>query len=594
MDFQPKKTVAMMFRYRKDPATIKLLFKGQELQQVTSFRYLGLHIDQHFSWLQHVKTLIPRVVGYAGRLLPALRQKRPLQKAIARRLCVGAMYPILTYGHIVWGVAANRKKTHRLLNRAVRAFHLSVARCPPSTADHLLPKLTQIPSLQATINYQATKALITNEQLLKQFVIPWCNDPKVRRKRKGYQLRNYIHTLLSPHQEELQELVKDYIVQRKRQSGRTIQVQVQDPTKPLQELKNGETSVWMYAQSQGSNSPLHALIVFNDRHYACIRLTGLGHTNLVVALFAVYVCFAQARREQTPPPTMTHIYMDYQPDLCRLSQVLSPTEIQQTVQDYACDTAHMIHIQTQQQVGNTQRHSHWRWQLNKMAWRQEVSRLHWPTVVTRHCTPLVQSRRAASLSILQHYQQHRQTADTDNSTVQQLFPTEAHLAVFADLNSHSWALGQLVSGQHPLAQHLCDTFRRPTPLCPVCSQADETLAHFLFECPHFALERQRHLHPVLQHTDSPYTPALLSETAGGLQALDRYLLATRRFFTAAWLPQKTPNRHMPTATPPTTITDTLMADAQTDNTLPQWLEAADVHEIDKSDDDDDDSDDDEN
>ena len=124
-----------------------------------------------------------------------------------------------------------------------------------------------------------------------------------------------------------------------------------------------------------------------------------------------------------------------------------------------------------------------------------------------------------------------------NTTVQQFFPTLAHFRTYAQHNNHSWALGQLLAGQHPLAQHLYDTHRRPSPTCPICQNQPETLTHFIYECPVFETHRTQHL--PLEALRAEYTPPIPSQLTASherLKALDAYLIATRRFFVAAWLP----------------------------------------------------------
>ena len=82
LQFQPLKTTFMTFRYRGTPPTLQLYLQNEALRQVSQMRYLGVHIDSHFTWLPHIHIQVPRIVSYASKLLPALRQNRPLPKSI--------------------------------------------------------------------------------------------------------------------------------------------------------------------------------------------------------------------------------------------------------------------------------------------------------------------------------------------------------------------------------------------------------------------------------------------------------------------------------------------------------------------------------
>ena len=128
----------------------------------------------------------------------------------------------------------------------------------------------------------------------------------------------------------------------------------------------------------------------------------------------------------------------------------------------------------------------------------------------------------------------------DNSTFRLFFPTQKELFTYATTNHLSWALGQLVSSQHPLRELLCRTHRASSPTCPVCSTEDETVEHFLFRCPGFAVHRAR-FRQSWRAGVSPHLPdsafELLSShtsTAAALRALDNYLITTKRFFSPRW------------------------------------------------------------
>ena len=72
LQFQPQKTFVMAFCYRKTPPRLMLTLKGVPLQQVSQTRYLGIQLDQHFTWHAHIQSLIPRATEYTAKLLPAV------------------------------------------------------------------------------------------------------------------------------------------------------------------------------------------------------------------------------------------------------------------------------------------------------------------------------------------------------------------------------------------------------------------------------------------------------------------------------------------------------------------------------------------
>ena len=133
-----------------------------------------------------------------------------------------------------------------------------------------------------------------------------------------------------------------------------------------------------------------------------------------------------------------------------------------------------------------------------------------------------------------------------NTLFQAFFPTLASLRVYATTSKLSWALGQLVTNQHPLMDHLHRTGRSPSAICPVCHSEAETVQHFLYQCPGFQTahtkwcntwQQQR---PQLHQSDkttmySFYHLAAHTESRRAIRALDEYVVTTKRFFNSVWL-----------------------------------------------------------
>lgn len=105
-----KKTKFMVFRsqYNKENLTLPTLHLNQtEILQTSEIRYLGLIIDKHLNWNEHLRTLskdISRQVGIIYKLRHQLKQK------ILLRIYHSLIQSKVTYMIAVWGSAFHTHK----------------------------------------------------------------------------------------------------------------------------------------------------------------------------------------------------------------------------------------------------------------------------------------------------------------------------------------------------------------------------------------------------------------------------------------------------------------------------------------------------
>ena len=75
-----------------------MLLNGDTLRQVSSTKYLGIHIDQHLTWNTHIDYILNRVRGK----LYCINRLRPVSPKILRLLYQAYIMPILDYCDVVW------------------------------------------------------------------------------------------------------------------------------------------------------------------------------------------------------------------------------------------------------------------------------------------------------------------------------------------------------------------------------------------------------------------------------------------------------------------------------------------------------------
>ena len=116
------KTKWMLFGTRQKlehSSDIEIQFHGQNIDRVSNFCYLGVTLDEHLSWNEHVEIICHKVskrLGLLSRIRPYLTQKAA--KCVYNCL----IQPILNYTDTVWGLLSIGcgKNLQHLQNRAAR------------------------------------------------------------------------------------------------------------------------------------------------------------------------------------------------------------------------------------------------------------------------------------------------------------------------------------------------------------------------------------------------------------------------------------------------------------------------------------------
>jgi hypothetical protein len=125
------KTKYMIFKPRNKSTTTNnnIVINGKNLNQVQSIRFLGVHLDSHLTWTNHInyiKSKISKGLGIINKV------KQLLNKSTLLTLYYSFVYPYLTYCLIIWGGAANihidlllkiQKKIVRIISRTTFLAH---------------------------------------------------------------------------------------------------------------------------------------------------------------------------------------------------------------------------------------------------------------------------------------------------------------------------------------------------------------------------------------------------------------------------------------------------------------------------------------
>ena len=125
--------------------SVPLVLNGIILQQVSNTNFLGMNIDSHLSWSNHINTLATKIsknIGIMNRLKPVLPSN------VLLTLYNSFILPYLNYSVIVWGGSITQYNNLFLLQkRAVRIISKA------GYLDHTTPLFTNLNLLKLTNIY---------------------------------------------------------------------------------------------------------------------------------------------------------------------------------------------------------------------------------------------------------------------------------------------------------------------------------------------------------------------------------------------------------------------------------------------------------
>ena len=568
LEFQPSKCTVMSFKYKREAPAIRLQMQGQPLQQQSTTRYLGVIIDSKLSWLPHIRNLVPRISKYGARFLPTIRQSHPVSKHAARRIYMGALLPALSFGHAAWISKAREKHTHKLILRATRPYMLAIARCPPLTSYDLLPKLTLLPSLPNALANLAVRLLLQNNDLFQRFVQPWLQQSPSRQRDKPTPIRRCLYSLLEPHKEHITSCQKAGLLPLTiRTKGFSVCTASMDRTgnsalPPTNRQLRKYVQLHVVVGDADSNCQrgiAFVLVPHTAAHFAALQWEGATHMEHlyeepIVRIISTALRISSTKGQQvqqepkvrptTRMPRLRGLYCLVYISKREIHWLTTPLLEQQFTKAIKalpspplaahvhghCGLAARSHILTTLQL-----------KVSKAAAQNEKAK-EWPPsdLVSHLQSPTEDPAAELKKSIKDALTKERDPSSKDNTGFRTFFRTQQDARTYLKTARTSWALGQLFSGQHPLAKHLYSIRQRDTPMCRTCQTQEESIEHFIFECKeHLKARAQmqeewnayardqtaagRKMDPLVRAADFMQHPRTI-------KILDRYLCRSRRFF----------------------------------------------------------------
>ena len=109
----------MIVSRKKSIPDLRIKINGCDLDQCSSYKYLGIYIDKNLNWKDHIKYTCQKVSKVCGALA---RIRHCVNIDILKNVYHALLYSYLRYGIIVWGNAAHSslQPLEILVNKAIR------------------------------------------------------------------------------------------------------------------------------------------------------------------------------------------------------------------------------------------------------------------------------------------------------------------------------------------------------------------------------------------------------------------------------------------------------------------------------------------
>lgn len=129
--FSPEKTIGITFSRLRNKPIINLFFQNHRIKFEETVRYLGLYLDDKWTWGRHIKEIKSRSIKALNIMKILGGRRKGLSRRTLLRLYNAYVLPILDYGSIVYGSAKIKELEklnvvhHTALRIATGAFRTS-------------------------------------------------------------------------------------------------------------------------------------------------------------------------------------------------------------------------------------------------------------------------------------------------------------------------------------------------------------------------------------------------------------------------------------------------------------------------------------
>ena len=157
--FCPEKTKCMTFSWLKKAGDDSIILDNRELENVTTYKYLGLTFDRRLTWKAHLTNITAKSSRLLCKLSPICKSRWGLQSETIKFIYERAILPIIFYGAIVWCKILDQASVQKNLQKVQRLAALNITGGAKTTANDTLNILAGLKPLHIAVAERAAMQL---------------------------------------------------------------------------------------------------------------------------------------------------------------------------------------------------------------------------------------------------------------------------------------------------------------------------------------------------------------------------------------------------------------------------------------------------
>ena len=162
LQFSPDKTKVMLFSRKRDTKRPDLFIRGQKIQYVSEYKYLGVWISDDLTWKKHIEKVAQKAKFTMWNCRTMMSRSWGLNPKISKWMYCALVRPIMTYSSLVWIKSTDIVSHMSILEKVQRLACLGILNAMRSTPTAGMENIPPI-HLQLCITAITTyKRLIVN------------------------------------------------------------------------------------------------------------------------------------------------------------------------------------------------------------------------------------------------------------------------------------------------------------------------------------------------------------------------------------------------------------------------------------------------